>query len=339
MVKCCKLTISLLVLLSVMISGCSSRLYTSLVSSDDDLNREFAALSAALSENGTLSSQSSKSITDESSQAGVSNRTVVSDASGGLPPQPRLGGSESASVNSLQEQGEAMTKRHLTDGEHSQGSIIGRNGESVGSEGQEFHASLQPGSKNNGEFPTVSESRFHPNGDEAIASSLSSSPSSSEDITPLNGHDLLTEMAAASGTSRGTSADSSSSAPQRGAGMTPLGDELLGKGSIGDVYFDFDAATLRSDAETTLQVNAQIFKASFENREIVIEGHADERGTAEYNLVLGERRAQSTKQYLVDLGVSPSTIQTVSYGKEKPFCNASQPDCWKKNRRGHFVLE
>ncbi len=335
MVKCCKLTISLLVLLSVMISGCSSRLYTSLVSSDDDLNQEFAGLSAVSSENGEILSQSSQSIVDDSLQAGVSNQTNLSGTPVDLPPQPRYGASESASVSSSKKQGDSGTQLHLTDGENSKGSPIGRNGETSGFKGEEFHASLQPKPENNGAFPTVGESRLNANGNETIAAIPSSS---TDDIAPLNSHDLLTEMAAASGTSRGSNTDPSSSR-QRGTEMLPLGGELLGKESIGDVYFDFDAATLRSDAETTLQVNAQILKASFDGRPFVIEGHADERGTAEYNLILGERRARSTKQYLVDLGVSSASIQTISYGKEKPFCNASLPDCWKKNRRGHFVLE
>ncbi|MDA0739683.1 MAG: OmpA family protein [Nitrospirae bacterium] len=273
MERCRTLTTALLVLLSlgVMLPGCSSRLYTSLVSSDDDLSGKLASLEASPSSDG-LSVQQSIAKGEDGSGAGLLGQEVMADNSGEQSPSPSPG-------NSIQ----------------------GETGHIVSSS------------------PTTS---------------------SSEDIMPLEGQDFLTEMAAASGTGGATGNDVGSSASRnKGEGLRPLGNELLGKGSIGDVFFDFDAATLRSDAESTLQVNAQILKASLGDRGVVIEGHCDERGTADYNLVLGERRAQSTKQYLVDLGVSSSTIQTISYGKEKPFCNASQPDCWKQNRRGHFVVE
>ncbi len=172
---------------------------------------------------------------------------------------------------------------------------------------------------------------------DGVTESLSSA---SDDITPLDDKDLFTEMEAASGTSGPTGSEAEAfSSPQKGMALTPLGDEFFGEGNLGDVFFDFDAVAIRSDAVSTLHANAQMLKARFDNRQVVIEGHCDERGTAEYNLVLGERRAQTTKQYLVDLGVSSAAIQTISYGKEKPFCTASQPDCWKMNRRGHFVVQ
>jgi peptidoglycan-associated lipoprotein len=166
---------------------------------------------------------------------------------------------------------------------------------------------------------------------------LSSSP---DDITPLDDKDMLTDMAAASGKGGPTGSETEAfSTRQKGMTLTPLGDELFDNGNLGDVFFDFDAVAIRSDAASTLHANAQMLKAHFDNHQVIIEGHCDERGTVEYNLVLGERRAQTTKQYLVDLGVSSAAIQTISYGKEKPFCTASQPDCWKMNRRGHFVVQ
>lgn len=317
--------------LSIMITGCSRQLYTSLVSSDDALSRDFASRSIAPFTSERLTSQLSQSIGDNLSQAGMSDQIVASDIPVELPPRPRLGGSDSDSLYSGQMQGKAGFQQ-ITDGRTSKGS----SNEGNGGRGQEFHTALQPGAERNGGLSSLDESRFG----SQVGETTTSRPSSSfsDGITPLNDNDLLTEMAAASGTSSGTGADSFSSR-QKGTGLTSLGNELLGKGNIGDVFFDFDAAIIRSDAEPILQANAQILKASFENREIIIEGHCDERGTAEYNLVLGERRAQSTKQYLVDLGVSATDIQTVSYGKEKPFCTASQPDCWKMNRRGHFALQ
>jgi peptidoglycan-associated lipoprotein len=72
---------------------------------------------------------------------------------------------------------------------------------------------------------------------------------------------------------------------------------------------------------------------------VLIEGHCDERGTLAYNLVLGERRAQSVKRYLQELGVPPSQLQIVSYGKERPFCTEHRETCWQQNRRGHFVVK
>jgi peptidoglycan-associated lipoprotein len=86
-----------------------------------------------------------------------------------------------------------------------------------------------------------------------------------------------------------------------------------------------------------LEANARRLKAE-NGRKLLIEGHCDERGTVEYNLVLGERRAQTVKQYLQDLGVPSSQIQITSYGKEKPFCTDHSEACWQSNRRAHFVL-
>lgn len=107
--------------------------------------------------------------------------------------------------------------------------------------------------------------------------------------------------------------------------------------TLADVYFDFDRFVIRSDARAVLEANARRLKAE-NGRKLLIEGYCDERGTVEYNLVLGERRAQATKQYLQDLGVPSSQIQVTSYGKEKPFCTDHSEACWQSNRRAHFVL-
>lgn len=107
--------------------------------------------------------------------------------------------------------------------------------------------------------------------------------------------------------------------------------------ALADVYFDFDRFVIRSDARAVLEANARRLKAE-NGRKLLIEGYCDERGTVEYNLVLGERRAQAAKQYLQDLGVSSSQMQITSYGKEKPFCTDHSEACWQSNRRAHFVL-
>lgn len=105
--------------------------------------------------------------------------------------------------------------------------------------------------------------------------------------------------------------------------------------ALADVYFDFDQYTVRTDARGVLEANARILKGD-DAAKIVIEGHCDERGTLAYNLVLGERRANAAKRYLQELGVPASHIETVSYGKERPFCADHSETCWQANRRAHF---
>lgn len=106
--------------------------------------------------------------------------------------------------------------------------------------------------------------------------------------------------------------------------------------SLEDIYFDYDQSVLRADARTTLEENAKVLRAN-DGQKIVIEGHCDERGTLAYNLILGERRAQSVKRYLENLGVPGSQMQIISYGKERPFCTDHSEACWQSNRRAHFV--
>src|SRR5215471_1243128 len=113
-------------------------------------------------------------------------------------------------------------------------------------------------------------------------------------------------------------------------------DELFLK-EVQDAYFDLDKADIRSDARSALGKTAD-FLRNYPQIKVVIEGHCDERGSTEYNLALGDRRAAAVKQYLVSLGIGADRMSTVSYGKEKPFCMVSNEDCWQKNRRGHFVM-
>lgn len=102
-----------------------------------------------------------------------------------------------------------------------------------------------------------------------------------------------------------------------------------------DVYFDFDQFAIRTDATSALESDARLLRDK--GQTVLIEGHCDERGTMAYNLVLGERRAKAARQYLQDLGVSPSRLQITSYGKERPFCTEHSEACWQSNRRAHFV--
>jgi peptidoglycan-associated lipoprotein len=105
------------------------------------------------------------------------------------------------------------------------------------------------------------------------------------------------------------------------------------------VYFDFDKSDLRQDARNTLTKNADIMLKSKSASKIKIEGHCDERGSAEYNLALGERRATSALQYLVTLGVPADRLSIISYGKEKPAVEGHDEEAWAKNRRAEFVID
>jgi peptidoglycan-associated lipoprotein len=104
-----------------------------------------------------------------------------------------------------------------------------------------------------------------------------------------------------------------------------------------DVYFDFDKYDIRPADAAILKENAALLK-KYANIKIQIEGHCDERGTNEYNLALGERRANSTKNYLMTLGVSPGRISTISYGEEKPLDLGHSEEAWAKNRRAHTII-
>lgn len=108
--------------------------------------------------------------------------------------------------------------------------------------------------------------------------------------------------------------------------------------SFETVYYDFDRADLRQDAREALSKNAEIILKSKSDAKIQIEGHCDERGSAEYNLALGERRAKSSLQYLTTLGVKADRLSIISYGKEKPAVQGNDEAAWAKNRRAEFVV-
>jgi peptidoglycan-associated lipoprotein len=110
------------------------------------------------------------------------------------------------------------------------------------------------------------------------------------------------------------------------------------KVSLDPIYFDFDKSFIREDAKPALQKTAEYLKKN-KDAKIQIQGNCDERGTSEYNMALGDRRATSAKKYLVGLGVDANRISTVSYGKEKPLCTEHNEECWQKNRRDDFVLQ
>jgi peptidoglycan-associated lipoprotein len=108
------------------------------------------------------------------------------------------------------------------------------------------------------------------------------------------------------------------------------------QGRLKDIFFDFDQASLRGDAKRALEESARFLKSK-PGIKIKIEGHADERGAIEYNLALGNRRAETVRRALIQLGVEPGRLSVVSFGKEKPFCSEKSEQCYQQNRRGHFV--
>jgi peptidoglycan-associated lipoprotein len=134
-------------------------------------------------------------------------------------------------------------------------------------------------------------------------------------------------------------------APTAAPAPRPLSDdEIFARKSLdeltrelGDVYFDLDKSEVRSDARSSLQKDADWMKR-WTSTQVTIEGHCDSRGSSEYNLALGSRRASAVKDYLVNLGVPTNRITIVSKGKEQPFCTEENESCWQQNRRGHFMV-
>ena len=132
-----------------------------------------------------------------------------------------------------------------------------------------------------------------------------------------------------------TETDMTEQAPE--LSIQELNEQAHDQGLIGDVFYDFDKYDLRPEARERLARNAEFMR---ENPELtfVIEGHCDERGTEEYNIALGQRRATAALDYLLSLGVERPRFQTISYGESRPFCTESTEACWQKNRRARFVI-
>ncbi|HKA53319.1 MAG TPA: peptidoglycan-associated lipoprotein Pal [Candidatus Binatia bacterium] len=115
-----------------------------------------------------------------------------------------------------------------------------------------------------------------------------------------------------------------------------LGGEGEG-GPLQDVHFAYDSFELSSEARDTLRVNGDWLRGNSQAK-VEVEGHCDDRGTSEYNLALGAKRAKAARDYLVSLGVSPERLSTISYGEEVPLCHEATESCWAQNRRAHFLV-
>jgi peptidoglycan-associated lipoprotein len=144
--------------------------------------------------------------------------------------------------------------------------------------------------------------------------------------------------AAPAAPSGGATARPSAPATAAPAAPRPSPKEFTAVAALKDVFFDFDKYDIRPEDARTLDANATWLKQNADNL-VLIEGHCDERGTNEYNLALGERRAKTTMNYLVSQGIQANRITIISYGEERPSCNEKNESCWSKNRRAHFLVK
>jgi peptidoglycan-associated lipoprotein len=143
---------------------------------------------------------------------------------------------------------------------------------------------------------------------------------------------------------RASSSTPSSTTPTRtpGAVMTPQERATLNEklARLNDALFDYDKSVIRDDASTVLKSDVGVIRdilANYPNQKLLIEGNADERGSEEYNLALGDRRARAAQEFLVQMGIPAAQLSLVSYGKERPICTDKTEDCWQRNRRAHVT--
>ena len=164
-------------------------------------------------------------------------------------------------------------------------------------------------------------------------------PNGSQQVTPSDSTTYHLVAKGAGGTQEATARVTvNAPPPPPPPTTTSLTEEELFAKNVKDVYFDYDSDAIRPDQQSSVQGDAQ-FLGQHSNIQFTVEGHCDERGSTEYNLALGDRRANSVKNALTQAGVNASRIKTISYGKEKPFCTESNESCWQQNRRGHFVYQ
>ena len=157
--------------------------------------------------------------------------------------------------------------------------------------------------------------------------------------TPVNPTESTTYTITATGPGGNATASTSvtvGSAPEAAPATNNQSLSQLFDQNVRDAFFEFNKSDIRDDARAALTKDAE-FLRSYPEIHVTLEGHCDERGSTEYNIGLGERRAQAAKNYLISLGIPAGRIDTVSYGKERPFCTQSNDDCWQQNRRAHFV--
>ena len=161
----------------------------------------------------------------------------------------------------------------------------------------------------------------------------------SQQVTPTDSTTYRLIARGAGGTQEATARVTVTAPPPPPAPVAagPSDEEMFNQ-NVKDAFFDYDKSDIRSDAQQALMADAA-FLQQHPNIRFTIEGHCDERGSTEYNLGLGDRRATAAKDFLVQQGVSADRIRTISYGKEKPFCSEHTEQCWQENRRAHLVYQ
>jgi peptidoglycan-associated lipoprotein len=163
--------------------------------------------------------------------------------------------------------------------------------------------------------------------------------SGSQQVTPSDSMTYTLTAKGPGGTQQATArvTVNTPAAPPTQTQSTGTEEELFSQ-NVKDVYFAYDKSDIGSDQQSVIQADAQFLK-QHPGIHFTVEGHCDERGSTEYNLALGDSRANAVKGALVSNGVGGDSVKTVSYGKEKPFCTDSNEQCWQQNRRGHFVYQ
>jgi peptidoglycan-associated lipoprotein len=162
------------------------------------------------------------------------------------------------------------------------------------------------------------------------------SPSGSQLVTPSNSTTYHLSAKGAGGTQEASARVTVTAAPPPVTSVPSAGDQELFARNVKDIYFNYDKYDVRASEQPALQADAAFLK-SHPNVRVTIEGHCDERGSTEYNVALGENRANSVKDALVKLGVPAGSIKTISYGKEKQICTEHNEACWQRNRRAYFA--
>jgi len=167
----------------------------------------------------------------------------------------------------------------------------------------------------------------------ATMTTAAPAPTGASGVSPMSSDSTSPQPTASQGTGSLASA-----ARSGGSDARPAPVEFAAVRDLVDVYFDFDKYAIRPRDAEILDANARWLRANADAR-ILIEGHCDERGTEEYNLSLGDRRAKAAVDYLVAQGIAAARFVTISYGKERPQCSDHSEACWAKNRRAHFLVK
>jgi len=163
-------------------------------------------------------------------------------------------------------------------------------------------------------------------------------PNGSQNVSPADSTTYHLVAKGAGGTQEATTRLTVTPPPPPPPPPPTVSDADLFSQNIKDVYFDYDKSDVRVDQQASIASDVQ-FLSQHGNISLTIEGHCDERGSTEYNLALGDKRASAVKNALTAAGIGAERVKTMSYGKEQPFCTESNEACWQQNRRGHFVFQ